>query len=38
MDLWMLKGLSRQEATSRSLAHLEPASLVQKAPTRVDKQ
>ena len=33
----MLKGLSRQEATSRSLAYLERVSLAEKASTRVDK-
>ncbi|MEP7018637.1 MAG: ATP-binding cassette domain-containing protein [Actinomycetota bacterium] len=33
----MLKGLSRQEATSRSVAYLERVSLADKASTRVDK-
>ena len=33
----MLKGLSRQEATSTSLAYLERVSLAEKASTRVDK-
>ena len=33
----MLKGLSRQGATSRSLAYLERVSLAAKASTRVDK-
>jgi len=33
----MLKGLSRKEATSRSLAYLDRVSLADKAATRVDK-
>jgi len=33
----MLKGLSRKEATSRSLAYLDRVSLADKATTRVDK-
>ena len=33
----MLKGLSRREATSRSLAYLDRVSLADKATTRVDK-
>ncbi len=38
MDFGMLKGLSCQGATSRSLAHLERVSPTQKAATWVDKQ